>query len=616
MELKTYGLELANPTGDYLSDQLALECFAFRTGRTRLQGGLGKFQHFKNIVDLLWNNKELKCHKRFVWNSWNEQFIRNACQQRFLGVAGCRNSGKSDSAALWAIVNYIADPTHCLVMVMSTSIKGAKKRIWKYFVEYWQAIPNLPGKFLRSYNLVQGVNYDGKTFGESSGVILMAGEQSAEADALDKIIGIKAPRTQGDDGREGTLILIIDEMTGVSESVLHAAMQNLDGNANFQLIGLGNPDSHFDTFGIFCKPKAGWPSVTVNSYEWETECGGMCMRLDAELSPRITEGRDDCTWLPSHESIRKLKDDYGANSVGFYRFGKGFWAPVGSGLTIYSEVEIIKTGSQGKVTWGMERPTPCAFFDPAFTADGDQAVATFGKCGVSSRNLQTLLVTEPPLVIKIDVTRVKDEEPSYQLVRQYKDECRRRGIDPKHAGFDVSGATSFGDIMHKEWSKDVLGINNGGMASTRPASALNKKPASEVYADKVTEIWHGAKQFFRSGQIRGVCDEIAKELCKRQAHKNKRGENTRKEQVESKRVFKAREKESPNKSDSFLGLVELCRQRLNFKPVERAASPEVPDKAAPELRGEDWMIAQYRAGQAANKGKKVLRVQSLDYHGN
>jgi len=614
MEIVTYGLDMANPTGDYLTDQLTVECYAFRTGRTKRQGGLGKFQHFKNIVDLLWNNPELKCHKRFVWNSWNEQFFRNACTQRFLGVAGCRNSGKSDSAALWAIVNYISDPTHCLVMVMSTSKSGAKKRIWKYFAEYWQAIPSLPGKYLRSYSLVMGINYDGKTYGESSGVVLMAGEPSAEADALDKLIGIKAPLTQGEDGREGTLILIIDEMTGVSESVLHAAMQNLDGNANFQLIGLGNPDSHFDTFGIFCKPKAEWTSVSINSYEWETESGGMCMRFDAELSPRIKDGREDCSFLPSYESIKKLKEDYGANSVGFYRFGKGFWAPVGTGLTIYSEVEIIKTGSQSKVVWALTRPTQCAFFDPAFTADGDQAVATFGSVGISNRGLQTLMVNEQK-VINIDVTKVKEEEPSFQLVRQFREECRRRGILPRNAGFDVSGATSFGDIMHKEWSKDVLGINNGGMPSTRPASAINHKPASEVYADKSSEIWYSPKQFFRSGQIRGISSNLAKELCKRQAHKKKSGENTRKEQVEGKRIYKAREKESPNHADSFLGLVDLCRQRLGFKSVERAAKTEVLPETGVRLTGTDAIIAMYHA-QNGKRKNQPLRVARLDWHHN
>src|ERR1035437_2085055 len=116
MPFATYGLEL-DTTGDELADRLAVECYAFRMGLTEADGALGKFQHFKNIVDLLWNNPELECQKRFIWNSWAEKEIREACEYDYLAVSGSASSGKSDPFALWGLVNYIADPTHCKVLV-------------------------------------------------------------------------------------------------------------------------------------------------------------------------------------------------------------------------------------------------------------------------------------------------------------------------------------------------------------------------------------------------------------------------------------------------------------------------------------------------------------------
>lgn len=101
----------------------------------------------------------------------------------------------SDPAALYGIVRYSIDPTHTLVMMMSTTIQGAKKRVWKTLREYWESVNGLPGKALWSSNEIRGLNYRGDSYGTSSGIYLLAADQSNEKAALDKIIGIKAPRT-------------------------------------------------------------------------------------------------------------------------------------------------------------------------------------------------------------------------------------------------------------------------------------------------------------------------------------------------------------------------------------------------------------------------------------
>jgi len=84
------------------------------------EGGLGAFGHFKNYVDLLWNNPDSGSQKRFVWNPWANRMLRKAFDNQELG-AGPTSAGKSDPFALYAAAMYFNRPTHTLVFVMSTT---------------------------------------------------------------------------------------------------------------------------------------------------------------------------------------------------------------------------------------------------------------------------------------------------------------------------------------------------------------------------------------------------------------------------------------------------------------------------------------------------------------
>ena len=618
MAIETYGLHMDGLVGDDDAKQLNIECFCFREGLTVEEGGLGKLNHFKNIVDLLWNNPKYESQVRFIWNDWSDLVFGELCVNRFTAISGSSSSGKSNMMALWVIVNYVADPTHTKAFVMSTTIKGARDRIWKYIIEYWKAIPNLPGKLVDSNGIIKGLSFDGITYGETSGIRLLASEKSKEKDALDSIIGVKAPNTEGPTGRKGLIIFGIDEMTGCSPSVYNGVKQNVSSNENFQLVGIANFADPFDSFGQLCKPKKGWSYVVDDTsiMSWETE-NGKCIILDAELSPRILNDQQELHWMLSREQIDDYIEQNGRNSLAFFRFIKARPSPKGAETSIYDSTEIIRGKAQENVVWGIERGVPVAFLDPAFTPGGDAIMATFGKFGVNVQGLQVLAISEQ-VSLKIDITD-KDNEKSFQIVKMFRTECQRRGVAPRFAGYDdTGGGKPFGDIMRTQWSKEVLALDNGGSASSRPTSNTNKKPAKDTYANKCSEIWYGAKGFIRSGQIRGMSDDLAKELCTRQSAKTLRGEEGRKLKVESKREYKQREEGSPDKSDSFLGMLELCRLRLGFKCAEKPAttiSMNGTDETSSGLSAVEEMIQARHRNIAANPTrKKVLTIKRLDYH--
>ena len=606
-------------TGNVLEDQIAIEATCIRIEHKEYEGGLGSFGHFKNYVDLLWNNPDSGSMKRCIWNPWANKMFRKMLSESELSIAGSTSAGKSDPAGLYAVVRYTTDPTHTLVLVMSTTISGAKKRIWKTVREYWESISNLPGKLLSATNEIKGLNYRGTDYGNSSGIYLIASEQSSEKAALDKLIGIKAPATGVTDNsyenlirqpeyadmlqhfdeetlrdlvprlqnlsqdRAGKLILIIDEMTGMAESILNAVNTNLKpGNVgHFQIIGLGNPNLVYDPFGIFSKPKGGWDKVNLlTDDEWETETGGLCIRFNGEQNPRIVEGNEKYSWMLRREDIQALEDKYGRESLFFHRMVLGTWCLDGEATGVYSPADLEMSGAkETEVIWGYELPTPVSFLDPSFTAGGDLAWATFGLLGKNHEGKKVLLITED-VTLKTDPTNTMTPV-NYQIVKEWRKECELRKVKPQCAAYDRSGGgIPFGDIVSVTWSPLVTGVTSGGTASRRPLIG-EKNPATgkpilacERYANKSTEIWHGAQPLLRSGQIFGVSDDLAKELCSRQYAKNKSGDG-RSVCIEGKRVYKDREGKSPDQSDSFLGLIDFCRDKMGWVALEGAQVREM-----------------------------------------
>lgn len=636
-QLNWYGLpaigydEYLRPqlSGNILTDQFAIESWCYRMGMTRAEGGLGKFGHFKQIVDLLWNNEDLASRKRFVWNAWAEKILHLCCEHDELCVAGAANSGKSDVFALWGVVNYLVDPTHALVFMMSKTLSGARQRIWKYVRQYFDALEatvGYPGKPQWYSDKILGPNCQESGFSEASGMFLFAGEPSQEKAAVGKMIGIKAPKTGQpnesfealreklefqhlltgfneeelrdllprllnlSDDRVGRIFILIDEATDISEGIWEAIKGNIkQGNRGHYFIGLmANPFLKGDVFGQASRPEAGWESVTERDEEWPTATGGWCVRLDGEKNPRIVDKNDALFWLPTEEDNEKqARDNGGKNSVGYYRFVKAFWPPQGVDSGIYAPVDFELGQSLGPPTWA-EKPELHSSLDPAFTSGGDKSSVTIFNYGRTTAGYKVAEVVDK-FAVQTDASDTTTPI-SHQVVRNWRKDCERRGIPPRNACFESSGSPSFADIVKKEWSPAVHAVNTQGKASARPVGH-EKHPdgkkvlCNERFANKATEVWYGAHPYLFAGQIRGVPNDTISELCLRRPDGKDAG---RLKKVESKRVFRSREGKSPDDSDSFLIGIEHLKVKHGFSP----ANTSVPIAAAAE----------------APKGKYALRM--------
>ena len=526
-------------------DQFNRELYSFKNPMPLEKGGESKSHHFKRIVSALWPEDG---PKPFIWHPWAERMLEAACENQYLAVAGCASSGKTDFFAIWAIVNFIVAPYETMVLVTSTTLKDSRKRIWGSIRDYWQAAPPLPGKLVDSMGLIR---FDDGTGGTSDkcGITLIAAEKKKEKEAVGKLIGFKNER----------VIVIADEMPELSESILEASASNLSFNPQFQFIGIGNPASRFDAFGILAKPKNGWQAISPMDDEWETE-RGLCIRFDGAKSPNVLTGKIIYPWIVTQAKLDEAKARFGENSLAYYRMYRGYWAPTGDEDNIYSETEIISAGADLDAIW-LEPPTRVAALDPAFTNGGDRTPVQFGLYGVSRDGIPTLMYTHREL-LQDDVNN-KRKTRTEQIVTKFKEICEQEGVEPFCAAYDKSGAGGpFGDVIDMLWSPEVLGVQFGGRASDLPVSISDTALSSDRYVNRVTELWFGAKELIRTGQLKGIDMELAKEMCARK-YTTKKGTTLRME-VESKTDMKARTGESPDLADSAMILIELCRQRFGF----------------------------------------------------
>ena len=209
--------------------------------------------YFWRLCDELWNREDLP-EKLMVKHPWAELMIRNALENKYLAVGGSASSGKSHTMAAWGIINWLSQPQDTLVLMTSTTLREARKRIWGSVMSLLSVVDDAPIKIRDSIGNAAYINEKGVLI-ERAGLSLISAEKSKTKEAVGKFIGIKQKR----------VILIGDELSELSEAILNAGLTNLSKNPSFQMIGMSNPNSRFDAFGVWATPKDGWDSVDTNT---------------------------------------------------------------------------------------------------------------------------------------------------------------------------------------------------------------------------------------------------------------------------------------------------------------------------------------------------------------
>jgi len=133
---------------------LQIELVCFLSGLSVADGGLGKAEHFWNVAAMLW---PATSRKPFFRNPWGERMTEEWCKYNFSSVSGCASSSKTDTAAVWGIVNWLAAPLDTKVLCTSTTLRESRKRIWGSIEDYWNALldgARMIGKLASSFGWI------------------------------------------------------------------------------------------------------------------------------------------------------------------------------------------------------------------------------------------------------------------------------------------------------------------------------------------------------------------------------------------------------------------------------------------------------------------------------
>lgn len=540
-----YGIEFQP---EFPHHPLNYELDAFWRWQTPSVGGLGRYKHFRNAIEIL-------APKR-AWTPWDDLRARVFCDQTYWvmkdgawfhaqGNVGCAASGKTDFWATAAIAWWLADPLQSSVVITSIHKEMIRQRTWAVVQNRFNDIePRLrPGNFIDSRMTWQAQKGD-----EKHSIKALAVGRGETAKAKQVIAGLHTDR----------IMLVIDEAPGTPEAIFHVIPNIRKGCGEFVVIAVGNAISRMDAHGRMCEPAEGWESVDEDSEVWVTKGipewavdRGVAIHFHGKRSPNVKAGRTNYEFLYTYENWQEDKKKQ--DTLSYWTYSAGFWPPEGLSNTVLDESTIIKCGGMDRVTW-FDTPICLASLDPAF--GGDDCVLRLGRVGKPVKGPRCLELGAK-FLLKI---KQKSSEPvHYQIARQVKEICEANHVEGINFGLDCTGnGGGVASILEAEWSPMIHKVEFGGAPTDMPVSASDGRPAKEVYDRRVTELWFRVRTLLEGGQLKGMDTDTVTQFTSRIYE-----EKTKKKKIETKADMKERIGRSPDDADCVSVLVDLaCRRGL------------------------------------------------------
>ena len=503
------------------------------------QGALPRDQHFWRIADGLFPGGKL-CEK----NPWTMRAIKSLCDNPWLGMMGCGSSSKTFSSAFFACIWWLCLPEDSIVILTSTTMKMIRKRAWPIIQSVYTAIPGP-----RIGNMVDSRHTWQCRKGDDKHAIFMVGVKDGDASAA-------AADIQGMHARR--ILVIVDEATDTPEAIFDVTANLQMACDDFQFVCAGNPNGRFDQFGRFCEPIDGWDSIGIDDEEWEArgKKGGrhpLIIRFDGEKSPNVLAKTNKWRHLVTLEQLNNDRESHGVDSPQYWKYIRGFMAPEGVCRTVMSDVFCQQHDVRGRLLFRGDKMFMLSALDAAF-GGGDRARQIIAKAGTMPGGY---LAVQIIAVLTIDVNSFKKETMHYQIAAAARKNCELHGVPPENFAFDASGeGGGLGSIMVREWSPNVVWVESGGKASKEPMSGEDIRLCSEVYYNRVAEMWFRVKAYCEMGQLKGLGIEPINEFCARIFY-----EERRLLKMETKLDMKRRCGQSPDHADAVAILVDLAKRR-------------------------------------------------------
>ncbi len=552
------------------NDPIRIERECIRLGGTwttadGVTHGMGLPHHIISFAKQVW--------PWFGWHRWATDLIlpqlsRNRAR---VGIFGPSSSSKSCLCGLTALTLYYASPDNTTVIVSSTTKDDLEGRIWgelkRFHGEAQEVAPWLPGHLIESKQLI---STDGK--GEEGGRDLRNGIMGVPVRKGGAWVGLGSLVGRKNDH----MIAVADECHLMNEGFLEA-LANLESNPNFRLWQLGNLNDLSSQLGQACEPEKGWDSLGDSeiSRVYPTRFhNGTAIQLIGNDSPNLDYPADAEPYpkLIGREYIKRLAHNYGVDTPLYNMFAAGKIPRGTMENRVLTKAVCDRHNAFEPVVWGHEPLVKFYGQDVSYT--GEHGDRTAGRPFAYGRDIEgkwRLAPLEPPLIYTPNDRASGSIEE--QIAAQSMAECKRLGIEPSHFFYDGTGRSSYTAALMRLWSTEVVPIEFGGTASTRPnfvgrryqedIDSRRKKgdllPCNEVFGKMVTELWFAWRALIEADQCRNLDEASVKEGALRIWKLS----NGNRMDVEPKKEMKLRLGRSPDLADCIVTAIEGAR-RLGF----------------------------------------------------
>lgn len=470
------------------------------------------------------------------------------------------NSGKTHSAAINVLADYYPWSDCTTVLVSSTEREMLEMRVWgeikKYHRMAQDRFPHLiPGNLIESRQRIitdsRFENADGRDF--RNGICGVPCKKGGSYVGLGSFAGIKNKR----------LRMVADECH-LMNRVFVDAIANLNKNADFKCVALGNPKDTTDALGVICEPAAhigGWDGGIDQSPKtktWPTRFDqGVCVQLVGSDSPNLN-GQLGIPII-DQKSIDADIAFYGRDSLQFTMMDEGRM-PRGQGLRrVITRQMCLKFGAMEEAIWKNDKRMKIGFLDAAYgSVGGDRCVYGELQFGLDPNDRQILELI-PGRTMLVPVSVEVNELPEDQIANFVKAQCEQSGIPPQQFGFDSTGRGTLMGAFGRIWSPHVVPIEFGGKPSERQVTWIPnavKMTCRDYYSKFVSELWYSVALTVQSQQFRGMTEEMMNEGCMREW--GIVGAN--KIEVEPKEKMKLKTGRSPDLFDALVSGVEMARR--------------------------------------------------------
>lgn len=559
--------------------EVELECIR-RGGKWKTHSGQergnGLAFHVQAFAKIVW--------PWFQWHRWSQMHLRELCQPRHrLAAFGPSSSGKSATTGLVYLIFYFAHPDNTTVLISSTTREELELRIWgeikMFFREAKEERSWLPGNLTDSKQLI---TTDGKEseFGRDfrngiAGRPCKIGNKWVIGSGTSPFVGIK----------NDNVYLAADE-AGLMPPGFLEALANLTSNPSCCASILGNLGDLDTPLANAAEPALGWDSLpdSDKSRAYDTRwSNGRAIQFVGMDSPNLDfpEGSEPYPKLIGRRYIEQCAKDYGRDTPFFNMFAAGKIPRGTMENRVVTKPVFERNGSFEPIVWGHEPLTKLYSMDVSYTLEhGDRTVGrpwAFGK-DVSGK-MRMAPLDKPLIFTPSDRSSGSLEE---QLAAQCIAECKRFEIPATHVFYDGTGRSSFTAALMRLWSTEVVPVEFGGSATTRP-NFLGRKyhedrdtrrkegdllPCAEVFGKMVTELWFATRALVEARQLGSIDEDTVKEGALR-LWSITAGNRM---DVEPKKEMKVRIGRSPDLYDCFVVAVEGAR-RLGF-PLGQLAPTE------------------------------------------